>query len=193
MAFFDEVSKKLTQAGQDAIQKTKDIADITKYNSAISNEEKTLNDIYFQLGKAFFDSCETPDEAYASYFDAIRASKARIDEMKKTVQALKSVVPCPNCGAEMKKEAIFCNVCGTEMPKTQFNTFQPVANRVCVTCGSMVADGVNFCTVCGTPVQVAPPVQPVQPQPAVVKCPVCNADCPADAAFCVSCGNRIAN
>ena len=185
MAFFDEVGKKLTQASQDAIQKTKDMADITKYNSAISNEEKVLNDLYFQLGKVYYETCENRDNMYVSFFDAIDASIAKIDEMKKTIQALKSIVPCPKCGAEMKREAIFCNVCGTEMPKTQYNTTQVVSNRVCTTCGNMVADGVNFCMVCGTP------VQRVQPQSGFVTCPTCNATCPSDADFCVSCGNRI--
>ena len=190
MAFFDEVGRKLSQASQDAIQKTKDMADITKYNSAISNEEKVISDLYNQLGKVYYETCEDRNNAYASYFQAIDASFARIDEMKKMIQMLRSVVPCPKCGAEMKREAIFCNICGAEMPKTQFNTVQPVSNRVCSNCGNAVADGVNFCMICGTPVQQAP-VQP-QPQNNIVNCPVCNAFCPSDADFCVACGNKIA-
>ena len=158
---------------------------ITKYNSAISSEEKVLNDIYFQLGKVYYENSGNPDANYESYFNAISSSIAKIDEMKKIVQALKSIVPCPNCGAEMRKEAIFCNLCGTEMPKTQFNTVQPVSGRICTTCGNMVPDGVNFCTTCGTPMQQA------QPQMTFIQCPVCNTNCPSDAAFCVSCGNKI--
>ena len=200
MAFFDEVGKKLSQVGQDAVQKTKDIADIQKYNSAISNEEKVINDLYCQLGKIYYETCEDRNNAYASYFQAIDASFVKIDDMTKMVQTLKSVVPCPKCGAEMKREAIYCNICGAEMPKTQFNTVQPVANRMCMNCGNPIADGVNFCMLCGTPVQQVPvqPQAPVQPQePAqpqvqtVVTCPVCNATCPDDADFCVACGNKI--
>lgn len=185
MAFFDEVGKKLSQASQDAIQKTKEMADITKYNTAISNEEKVVNDLYFQLGKAYYETCEDRNNAYVAYFEAINTSLTKINDMKKMIQTLKSVVPCPGCGAEMKREAIFCNICGCEMPKTQYNTVQPVSNKVCVNCGNVVADGVNFCMVCGTP------VQQVQPQNEAVICPACNASCPADADFCISCGNKI--
>ena len=83
MAFFDEVGKKLTQASQDAIQKTKDMADITKYNSAISSEEKVLNDIYMQLGKVFYENHENQEAVYVSYFDAISSSINKIEEMKR--------------------------------------------------------------------------------------------------------------
>ena len=37
MAFFDEIGKKLSQTGQMAVQKTKEMADIAKLNSNISD------------------------------------------------------------------------------------------------------------------------------------------------------------
>lgn len=40
MAFFDEIGKKITQTGQMAVQKTKNMADIAKLNASLSDEEK---------------------------------------------------------------------------------------------------------------------------------------------------------
>ena len=37
MAFFDEIGKKLSQTGQGMVQKTKEMADVAKLNSNISD------------------------------------------------------------------------------------------------------------------------------------------------------------
>lgn len=51
MAFFDDLGKKLSQAGQTAVQKTKEITDIARINGLISDEEKKVNNNYYQIGK----------------------------------------------------------------------------------------------------------------------------------------------
>lgn len=40
MALFDQLGKKLAQTGQSAVKKTKDMAEVAKINSMISDEEK---------------------------------------------------------------------------------------------------------------------------------------------------------
>ena len=42
MAFFDELSKKVTEASQKTIAKTKELADTSRLNSMISEEEKVI-------------------------------------------------------------------------------------------------------------------------------------------------------
>lgn len=47
MAFFDEIGKKISQTGQGVVQKTKDMADVAKLNSLISEEEEKSIKIIF--------------------------------------------------------------------------------------------------------------------------------------------------
>ena len=51
MAFFNEISKKLTSTGQEAVQKAKDVAEITKVNSQIAEIEKKIEEIKLEIGK----------------------------------------------------------------------------------------------------------------------------------------------
>lgn len=42
MSFFDEVGKKITDVSQETIQKTRNMADTAKMNSAISDEQQKI-------------------------------------------------------------------------------------------------------------------------------------------------------
>ena len=42
MAFLDVLGKKITQTGQDVVQKTKDTAEVIKYNSMVAEEERRI-------------------------------------------------------------------------------------------------------------------------------------------------------
>ena len=54
MSFFDDLGKKLSQAGQTAVQKTKEMADVAKLNSAISDEESGLTTIICKSVSSMF-------------------------------------------------------------------------------------------------------------------------------------------
>ena len=49
-AFFEGLGKKFSQTGQDAMKKTKGLAEISRLNSQIADEEKKLNKLYLKLG-----------------------------------------------------------------------------------------------------------------------------------------------
>lgn len=120
MAFFDDLSKKLTQAGQATIQKTKEIADITRINSNISDEEKRINNFYTEIGKLYVSlHSEDFENDFTSMFDGINAAQAKIKELKKELEQIKGVKKCPNCGAEVNNEAVFCSGCGGKMPQEE--------------------------------------------------------------------------
>ena len=46
MGFFDDFGKKSSSAGQEAIAKTKELADVAKINSSISDEENKKKTAY---------------------------------------------------------------------------------------------------------------------------------------------------
>lgn len=117
MAFFDELGKKISQAGQTVAQKTKELADITKINSAVSDEERKIDDSYREIGKLYVSlHAENPDVDFAALIAGIHEAESKIAEYKQQIKDIKGVVCCEKCGAEISNSAAFCSVCGAPMP-----------------------------------------------------------------------------
>ena len=51
MAFWDELKEMITQGSQEAIQKTKDIAEVMQTNAGISESKRKINELYSELGQ----------------------------------------------------------------------------------------------------------------------------------------------
>lgn len=117
MAFFDDLGKKLSQAGQSAVQKTKEMADIAKLNSAISDEEKRIDNSYLEIGKLYVSLHDAEHEAdFDSLIAAIHESEAKVKDYQQQIKDIKGVVKCEKCGAEVPSNAAFCSSCGAPMP-----------------------------------------------------------------------------
>lgn len=197
MAFFDDLGKKLSQAGQTAVQKTKEIADIARINGMISDEEKRIDNNYYQIGKLYVAMHQNDFESdFAGMIMAIREAEAKIKDYKQQIQTIKGVERCEKCGAEVAKGVAFCNACGAPMPKPE----QPAADAnlmPCAGCGAMIDKNLRFCTSCGKPTApVAAPAEAPAPAPVVElvgkKCAHCGAELAADVAFCTECGKPTA-
>lgn len=164
MAFFDDISKKITQTGQSAVQKTRDMTEVARLNGAVSDEEKKINSLYLQVGKLYMAIHSNDYESdFAGMISAIRDSETKIQQYKQQIEDIKGITHCEKCGAEVPNNVLFCSVCGNAMPKVNAEDF---ANMVrCSGCGNMVPKDMRFCTHCGKPMAVAPvaPVAPVEP------------------------------
>lgn len=126
MAFFDELGKKISQAGQSAVQKGKELADIAKLNSAVYDEEKKIDDNYREIGKLYASlHGEDPDVDFAALIAAIHESENKIVELKQQIKDIKGVVCCEKCGAEVSSNAAFCSSCGAPMPVVKPVETQP--------------------------------------------------------------------
>lgn len=126
MAFFDDLGKKISQAGQNAVQKGKELADIAKLNSAVYDEEKKIDDNYLEIGKLYASlHGENPDVDFAALIAAIHESEGKIVEYKQQIKDIKGVVCCEKCGAEVSSNAAFCSTCGAPMPVVKPVETQP--------------------------------------------------------------------
>ncbi|MBO4847757.1 MAG: zinc ribbon domain-containing protein [Clostridia bacterium] len=157
MAFFDELGKKISNAGQAAIQKTQDLANIAKLNGSITDEEKRINNSYLEIGKLYASLHEGDFEAdFEPMISAIKDAQGKIANFKKQIQEIKGLVECPNCGAEVSANVAFCSACGTPIPKPEPVVEEAVVANTCANCGAVLEDDARFCTACGTPVEKAP-------------------------------------
>lgn len=187
MAFFSEVGKKISTTSQNAVNKAKEVAEVAKINSMISDEENKINSNYYQIGKLYFalhkNDCE---ESFATMINDIISAEKKIVEYKEQIQTIKGIVKCLKCGAEVSTESAFCNACGAPMPAKKV---EPVNGDmvVCAKCNSKVKAGMKFCTACGSPMEVK---QPQQPKEKV--CTACGfKTSDIESAFCHNCGGKL--
>lgn len=151
MAFFDDLGKKISQAGQTAVQKTKEMADIAKLNSSISDEERKIENSYREIGKLYVALHDEEHEAaFAELISGVHDAEKKIAEFKQQIKDIKGVVCCEKCGAEVANNAAFCSACGAPMP-----VVKPVETEgpKCGKCGAVLTPGTKFCTSCGNPVE----------------------------------------
>lgn len=189
MAFFEQLGKRLSDAGQNVAQQTKNLADVTQINSAIGAKEKKITQLYMAIGQSYYNShkddpfAETPE-----IVAEINGLFAQIEESREEIKRIKGIVKCENCGADVPAEASFCNVCGTRVNRPESDILSVPNQRRCPVCHAPLPEGNLFCNACGTRVGGAEPVAEV---PNTRHCPVCQAVLEENAIFCTSCGSRV--
>lgn len=196
MAFFENLSKTVTGVGQKTIAKTKELADTSRLNSMISEEEKVITNQCFQIGKLYVSIHKDDfEDDFAGMIGAIAEAEAKIRDYKKQIQDIKGVQRCEKCGAEVPNGAAFCSSCGATMPKMQ----PPISADYikCGNCGTAVKRSMRFCTSCGKPMEEVNDASavPVTEQTVVVEqdkvCPNCGAKVEDGLAFCTECGTKL--
>lgn len=116
MAFFDDLGKKLSQAGQVTMQKTKEVSGVVKLNTMISDEEKRIKKAKAQIGELYVEMHpEDYDEAFKDMFHEIREAEKRIKEYESQKETLRGAVKCPKCGSSVAIGSAFCGYCGAPM------------------------------------------------------------------------------
>ena len=196
MAFFDEIGKKISLAGEGVVNKGRAFAGVTKLNSAVSEEEKKIDNAYYQIGKLYVALHPQDYEAdFGALINSIVSSQNTIKLLKQQIQEIKGVVRCEKCGAEVPNNIAFCSSCGSPMPKKEATLDE---NHIrCDGCGAIVDKNMRFCTSCGKPLvkPVQSPVQPEVPSPQVVQdtniCPSCGAAVRSNLKFCTACGQSL--
>lgn len=200
MALFDGVGRKLSQVGQVAVQKTKDVTDVARINGIIAEEEKKINNNYYQIGKLYASMhAEDYESEFAGMLAAIKESETKICEYRQQIQDIKGVVRCEKCGAEVPNNSAFCSSCGNAML-----TKKTIVENIhkCPGCGAEINKNMRFCTSCGRPVlepaQDTNVIQNIEEElvkyseaQIIAKCPACGAELEKDSMFCSECGTRI--
>ena len=197
MAFFDDLGKKFSQVGQTAVQKTKEMSDISKINGLISDEEKKINNNYHQIGKLYVEIHNNNFEKdFADMITAIHESETKIRDYKLQIQTIKGILRCENCGAEVPNNVSFCSSCGTKILKPVQNTTE---NNIikCIGCGVTIDKNARFCTSCGKP--IADTIMANESMfnsdhtfgMGTKKCPNCGTESADDMFFCTECGTKL--
>ena len=139
---------KITKATQDAVRGAKDMTDVVRLNSLISEEKKKMEVLFTQIGKAYYDGHEddVPEE-FADYFASVKETQENIDRYNEDIKRIKGSKTCVKCGASNLSTSAFCINCG--VPLESVDKID-IANKFCSNCGTMVEPDAVFCPSCGT-------------------------------------------
>ena len=152
MDFFDQIGNKISEESQSVVQKTKDAAETLKINILITDEEKKIEALYNQDGKAYYEKCSgNYDPEFEQFARKIGEALQVIEDHKFQLELLKEGKRCPKCDALVNKNSAFCTACGAKIEEDE----QPVCPQkaVCSSCGKELSAGAAFCTACGAKVE----------------------------------------
>ena len=159
MAFFEELGKKISQVGYATVQKTKELADVSKINLSISEEERKLNDLYMQIGKKYVElHTYAPENEFAELLEQVCIGKEKIVNLKVEIEKIKGVICCENCGAEISEKSGFCSNCGAKIELKaevleEIIVEEVTEKKLCANCQTELKPDALFCSECGTKVQ----------------------------------------
>lgn len=153
MAIFERIGKQLTDAGQSAAQQTRNFTDVARLNSAISEREKKISQLYSLIGKSYYEKHKFDSGAEESEcIGEINSLFYEIAQNREKIRQIKGVMTCEKCGAEVSVNSSFCSVCGASINHADAVREEAGAGRRCPNCNAVVEEGNLFCIHCGAKV-----------------------------------------
>lgn len=122
MAFFEDLSKTLSDKGKEAAQKAKEAAGVLQMKAQIASEKSKLKELYGAVGVLYYKKHrDDEDTEFGDLFREIGNVLTNVAAMEEKVQKMEGANVCPNCKKVMKKDALFCSRCGAAL-KTEEET-----------------------------------------------------------------------
>lgn len=157
MAFFDDITSRITRAGNTAVQKTQEAAEVAKLNGQISTEEKRIHNLYTGLGTLYFQKYGTnPDPDFVSTCQEIVQAQEKVTLLRNQILEVRSQVLCPSCGNPIEKGTLFCSYCGYKVVPATMNQKSEAERETPIvqcSCGATLSPNQKFCAKCGQKVQ----------------------------------------
>ncbi|MDY2727230.1 MAG: zinc ribbon domain-containing protein [Anaerostipes faecalis] len=154
MAFFEQIGKKITNAGQNVAQQTKNFTDVTQLNSAISEREKKISQLFLNVGQMYYEAHKhDPEAQYQEDITEISNLYSEIAQSQEKIKQIKGVVKCPQCGADVPLNAAFCNACGARIERGSAAETNGGVHKICPVCHSTVDPEDSFCNHCGAKIE----------------------------------------
>ena len=113
MGFFNEIGKKTSEA-------TSKITKETKLKIKINDNKNKISDIYEEIGKKVYE--KHVREENISIKEELQEECSKIDTLSKEIEIARKEIlrlnnkrQCPECYAEIEKEAAYCSKCGQKL------------------------------------------------------------------------------
>ena len=161
MSLLNKIGGKIAQTSQSAAQKTKNTAETIKLKSMISDEEKSINNSYEQIGKLYFQAFgANPEEPFSELITYVKNSIEKIAGYEEQINQLRGIVICQDCNGEVADDMRFCGCCGSPVNTVPI---EPASDEsLCIKCGFTFSSDSLFCTNCGNNVEPPAEIDPAE-------------------------------
>lgn len=151
MDLFEQLGEKLTGAGQNVAQQTKNLTDVARLNNAISGKERAIAKLYTDIGRAYWERHkDDPSAEELQLVSEVSRLCGEIEECRETIRKIKGVAKCPSCGADVPVGSLFCSACGQKMtPAAAPVQAAEPQTKTCPNCHANVNSDSAFCVFCG--------------------------------------------
>jgi hypothetical protein len=118
---WNQITQAIQGLGKDVSGKVKETADVLKLRQKANAEKQRIRLAYEEIGRLYYKEFEGKEVAaeYQDLFDTIVDATAAVNDFKSKIEELRNTKTCPECGAEMDREAAFCAKCGAKMPEPE--------------------------------------------------------------------------
>lgn len=198
MALFEEIGRRIANAGQGVAQQTKNLTETTRLNAKISENKKKMSQLLFEMGNDYYKKhrkdvdCEEQE-----YINKVNALFFEVIQLEDEIEKIKTSENCKACGARLSNGAAFCMSCGAKLGKDDIEEMEAPqkASKACPACGEIVDADSLFCVSCGAKLSGDEngysDEQEYEQDAAARICPVCGAEAEDDDVFCIGCGNKL--
>lgn len=197
MSFFENLGKKISQAGESAVEKTKQMTEIARLNGKIDDVQKNLDKLYKQIGEIYAEKyADIAPEDLVDYISQVKNYQTELDSLGKDLNLVKGFVKCDNCGSLIKIGDAFCGKCGEAAPVVERPVKEDETAK-CPKCGKELDEDAKFCPDCGANIEEekkAAGLVEEATEAAVIDvklCPNCNTTVKEDAHECPACGQKL--
>ncbi len=118
MGFFEDLSKKVSDATNSAKETTSKMAKESKLKKSISENESKINNMYSEVGRKVLEqkgNNEQVANTLEEYAGKIQALKDEIVSFRNEILLLNNKKRCPKCNAEVDSTSAFCPTCGADL------------------------------------------------------------------------------
>ena len=116
MAFFDELSRTLSDKGKEAAQKAREAAGVLQMKAQIASEKSKLKELYGAVGVLYYKKHrDEEDTEFGDLFREIGNVLTNVAAMEEKVQKMEGAWVGPDCKKVMKRDALFCSYCGAAL------------------------------------------------------------------------------
>lgn len=116
MDFLEGLGKKLTDAGEIALAKGKELAETGKANLSIKDEERKISELYEVIGRQYVQRFrEDAEREFPDQMSRIRDCEDKIASLRNDLDDIKKPDACPKCGAQVSPGSKYCYARGEEI------------------------------------------------------------------------------
>lgn len=116
MAFLGDLGKAIAGAGQTAVNKTKDLTEITRLSAKVSDLQRKNDQLYATIGKLYMEHYgDDPEDMFKGAVASIKENQKRIISYKEDIKQIKGIKKCVSCDADVPSGSQFCPKCGAKV------------------------------------------------------------------------------